>query len=145
LVGSLRRLDRKHVVVGDDDRLPDVEGPHDADERKAARDVGKVAFGRTMPAERSLRDENFRRDFMRAKQLESILLEDARDAGEKMVIAAAKKATDARQIPQRDKVRMQLGELRPQHGPDDHDIAATGRPRQPAKPAELAETRPVMP
>ena len=90
-VGALGRLDRDDAAFRDDDALPGVERRQRGDQRRAHADVGLGLRRRGARADRAERREQLRRDLMGADDLEAFALEDRGDAGEQVVVAAAKR------------------------------------------------------
>ena len=80
VVGALGRFDRQYPVVGDNDRLPDVERRNRGNEFEPARSVTGVDLGRLDEPERSLTHQNFRSHVVGSDQSEPVLLEHLGDA-----------------------------------------------------------------
>ncbi len=108
IVGAFRGLHPKHVVVGDDGGLPDIEGAERRDHVERARDIGFIALGRPIAAKYAFRHQNFGRYILDADDPQAAALGDARNAGNKLVIAAAIGADETRHRPDRLPIEPQL-------------------------------------
>ncbi len=79
---------------------------------------------------------------MGADDVEALALEDRGDAGEQVVVAAAKRQREFRQALDRAPIEAQVGELRPGQAADQRDVGdalgAQGREQL----AELADAQP---
>ena len=76
--------------------LPNVERAHRGQHLESARDVGGgLRIGLVAP-ERARWCGDFRRHLMGAEQAKPVAFEDAANAGQEMIVAAAKSADDAR-------------------------------------------------
>ena len=98
----------------------------------------------SLAAQRPLRHQNFRRDFVCANQPEAVLLENCRDALEQAIVAAAQQTDDPRKQPERLEIRPDFPDRRPHHRADEHHIPAALALGDPAEPAELPERGPMM-
>src|SRR5262249_51624942 len=102
-----------------------------------------VSVAGPLVAEGSLRHQDFWCDCMGSKEAEAVLFEVRGNPFEQMMGAAAKDAVDSRQRAQRFETRPDLPDGGPHHRADENHIAATLLAGKPAKPAELADGRPV--
>ncbi len=143
-VGAIRRLDRQHAIVGNHDRLTDVERAGRAKQRQSALDVGAVDCARLAAAQRALRHQDFGRHLMRAEHAETLLLEHLGDARQQMVVAALERPDDPRQHPQGEEIEPQVPNVRTHQAADHHDVAAAFRFGAAAGMAELAEPNPMV-
>jgi hypothetical protein len=81
---------------------------------------------------------------MGAEQAKPVALEDAADAGQEMVVAAAKGADDARHLDHGRPVEPHLTNRGADQPTDQHEIAAALGTSEPAKSPELADRDPAM-
>ena len=144
IVGTFRRLDREHVVVGDDHRLAHVERPQCRDHIERARNVGPIARRRLIAAQHAFGNDDSGATSLDANDPQpasSIIL---RDPGQQPVVAAAKRANDARHQPDRLPIKADLRERRPQHRADEQYLPATLDTGQPEKSSRLPDRNPMM-
>ena len=114
IVRALRGFDGEHMIVGNDRGLPDVERPERGDHFEPARNIGAVARRRLMASQHAFRDDDFRRHLRDPDDPQAAGFHHARHPGQQPIVAAAKRARDARHQPDRLPIEAQLGERRPQ-------------------------------
>ena len=132
------------VALSDHHGLPDIERAHGRQHLESARDVGGgLRIGLVAP-ERARWGSDVRRHLMGAEQAKSVALEDAADAGQEMIVAAAKGADDARHLDHGRPVEPHLADRGAHQPTDQHEVAAALGAGEPAKPPELADRDPAM-
>ena len=80
-----------HMAVDHDDGLTDVERTERAQHLPPSGDVGGGGGVRRGAGNASLRHQQIGRDILDADHPEAVLLENAADAGQQMIVAAAKR------------------------------------------------------
>ena len=95
-VGALDVLDRDDIAVDHDHGLPDVERAQRAQQLEALADVGLRAFVGLGARQNAFGHQQIGRDVPDADHAEAVHLDDPADAGEQMIVAAAKGGDDAR-------------------------------------------------
>ena len=86
-------------LIGNDRGLTDIERSERGDDVKCACDIGAITRRRLVAAEHAFRHDDFRRDLFDADDPQAALFEQAGDAGQEPIVAAAKDAGDARHQP----------------------------------------------
>src|SRR5256885_4345268 len=97
-----------------------------------------------MAARAALREQDVGREFVRAVQPESKVLENLPNAREQMLVAPFIGRNNPRQQPQSCHVKAQLADRWPHQGADQHQVLAPFRLRQPPEAAQLAHMTPMM-
>ena len=90
-VGALDVLDRHHVAVDHDHGLADVERTERAEHLPPFGDIGAGSGIGRGAGDAALRHQHIGRDIPDADHPEAVLLEDAADARQQMIVAAAKR------------------------------------------------------
>jgi hypothetical protein len=138
-IRPIRGLDRKHAVCGDDDSLTDVEPTDRGNQRQSVLDVGDVARGRMVDAKRASPDENIGHEFVRRNHPELMRLEQARQPGQQVVVAAPEQPGDFRQEKNGQPVEPNIAKRWTHDTANENDIVATFRSGQTAKATGLSD------
>ena len=113
-VGALDVLDRHHMTVDHHDGLADVERTERAQHLPPSRDVGGGGRIGRRAGDASLGHQDFGRDILDADHPETVLLENAADPRQQMIVAAAKRRHDAAEDADRSPVQPDFRQRRPQ-------------------------------
>src|SRR5205085_11504530 len=108
------------------------------------RDISFVALARGARPDHAFGDQNLRRELVRAKQSESMLLENVSDTRQQTIVAATKQSRDARHQPDRLPIEPDLPKRRSDQIADEDQVATVLRGSETAHPAELTQGDPVM-
>jgi hypothetical protein len=95
-------------------------------------------------ADAALGHQEVGRDILDADHAKAALLENAPDAGQQMIVAAAECADDIAKQPERREVDPDLRERRSHQRADEDQVAAALFAKQPHGAAELADRDPAM-
>ena len=143
-VGALDVFHHNHMAVDHDDSLADIEGPERAQHLPPPCDVGGGRRIRRCAGDASLRHQEIGRDILDANHAKAVLLENAADPRQQMIVAAAKRRHDAAEDAERSPVQPDLRQRRPHQRADEDQVAATLAAKQFRRAAELADRNPVM-
>ena len=113
-----------HVAVDHHRGLADVERTERAQHLPPPRDIGAGAGIRRSAGDAALGHQQIGRDVLDPDHAKAVLLEDAADAGQQMIVAAAKRAHDLAEHAQRAPVQPDLRQRRPHQRADEDQVAA---------------------
>ena len=88
--------------------------------------------------------QQIRRDILDADHPKAVLFQNAADAGQQMIVAAAERRPHPADGAKRCPVETNFRQRRPHQRADKNQIAAVFRAKQLHRPAELADRNPVM-
>ncbi len=132
------------MAVDHHDGLADIERAERAQHLPPPADVGGGRRIRRCAGDASLRHQDIGRDIPDADHPETVLLEDAADPREQMIVAAAKRRHDAAEDADRSPIQPHLRQRRPQQRTDEDQVAAALAAEQFCRPAELSNRNPVV-
>ena len=133
-----------HMAVDHDDGLADVERTERVEHLAPFGDIGGGGGIRRGAGDASLGHQQIGRDILDADHAKAVLLEDAADARQQMIVAAAKRRPDVAEDAERSPVQPDLRQRRPHQRADEDQVAAALAAKQFCGPAELADRDPVM-
>ena len=118
-------LDRKHVSGSQDDSLTDIESTDRSNQCQAALDIGCVARRRPVNTQRSLPHQNVGGEFVRRHEPKLMSLEQTRQTGQQVVIAAPEKVNDFGEQQHSQPVESDVAKRWTYDIADENDIPAT--------------------
>ena len=127
------------MAVDHDRSLPDIERTERPQHLPPLGDIGVGVFVRGGAGQATRGHQQVRGDVLDADHPEPILFEDAADAGQQVIVAAAERFQHARHGANRFPVETDLGQSGPHQRADKHQVAAVFSAQQFCKPAELAD------
>jgi hypothetical protein len=143
-IGSIRGLDRKHTAIGNHHCLSHIEPADRGNQCQPTLDIGEIAGGRPVNAERACANENLGDKIVRRDNPKLMRFENARQAGQEVIIAAPEHAYDFGQEQHRGPVKSKVTKRRAHDIADQDDVPATFGPGEPAKAPVLAQIQPMV-
>ena len=132
------------MAVDHDDGLTDVEGSKRGKHLAPPCDIGgRIGIGPSV-SERADRHQEIRRHILDPDHPKAVAFEDATDAREQMIVAAAKRREHMADHAKRAPIKPDLGQCRPYQRADENQVAAALAAKQSYRAPNLSNRYPVV-